>query len=78
MSDPAESDYVRVTVETELGAVYEFPDVHWRTLWVILRSDTMQGFTQLSLVNLSQACMVIPVRIIKRVRINGDTYWEKK
>lgn len=66
---------VTVKIVTELGAEYVFPDVLKETMDALLSSDTLHGFAQISLVNQSAACLVIPRRIIKTISVNGEVRW---
>lgn len=66
---------VRVTITTELGAVYELPDMFAHVLETLLVSDKLHGFPQISLVNASSACLVMPTRIIKTIAVDGEIKW---
>jgi hypothetical protein len=66
---------VTVKIVTELGAEYAFPDVLRETVDSLLSSDTLHGFSQISFVNQSAACLVVPRRIIKTISVDGEIRW---
>ena len=66
---------VVVEVETKLGARYVFPDMPWDVLSELCRNNAILGFSQLSLVNQSGAAFIIPTRIIKSIKANGEVTW---
>lgn len=72
---PPPPKLVKVTITTELGAVYEFPDMFLHVLEALTLSPTLNGFAQISLVNASSACLVMPTRIIKTIAADGEIKW---
>ena len=65
---------VSIRVETTLGAVYEFPDVDPTQVtkghldfWVTVGSIT--------LANISNACLIVPFRIVAALYIDGEKKW---
>lgn len=64
---------VTVEIETILGAVYVFPDV------ALEEVDTMMKHfheaSSVTLVSVSRACLVLPPRIVKVVRVDGKERW---
>ena len=62
---------------TELGAWYTFPDVDMAEIIRLVQSMPI-SLAQLTVVNASGACLVVPVRIITYVA-NGDrsVVWKK-
>ncbi len=75
MTAPVDTPLVAVMVVTELGAEYHFPDVLRSQIEPLLVSDTLHGFTQLTVINQSGACLVIPKRIIKTIALDGEIKW---
>lgn len=73
-----EQKLVRVKITTELGAVYEFPDMIAQILEPLIASENLCGFPQISLVNASSACLVLPVRIIKTIEVDGEVKWHSR
>ena len=69
------SNLVNITITTQLGAVYELPDVPEATIAELLKSPNLHGFPSLSLINQSQACLVIPTRIIATIAVAGEVRW---
>lgn len=69
---------VQVTITTELGAVYEFPDMFLHVLETLIASETLHGFAQVSLINQSSACLVLPTRIVKTIAVNGEIKWRSR
>jgi len=67
-------DLVTVTIETTLGARYEFPDMSRRIVEGLI-TDELALLGNLTLVNVSQAVLVIPLRIVKVLAINGEVKW---
>lgn len=76
---PAEEgeELVDVGVIALNGDRYEFPNVLWKTLWAVLRSETLHGFQRLSFMNPDQSCLVVPTSIIRNITINGQVYWTR-
>lgn len=72
-------DLAEVRFETYLGAVYLFPDVDREALEKVLpklSNRIPEGHGQLQLVNASVALLSIPLRIVKRVLVAGEVWWE--
>lgn len=73
-SIPPSVELVRVTIETTLGAIYEFPDMPRAELDRLLKDNiAFQG--DLTLSNVSRAVLLLPTRIIKTLAINGEVKW---
>jgi hypothetical protein len=73
-SPPPSGELVEVRIETTLGAHYSFPDMQRAMLEFLLKEDLgLDG--NLVLTNVSQAVLVVPVRIIKTLSINGEVKW---
>lgn len=66
---------VTLKITTELGAEYVFPDLPKETIDALLVNDAIVMFSQISLINQSGACLVIPRRIIKTIEVNGEVAW---
>lgn len=75
MSNSTELGLVIIEIDTTQGSRYVFPDMPWDVLSVLVQNDTLLGFSQLSLVNQSGAALVIPTRIIRTIRVNGEVKW---
>jgi len=73
-STPPPTDLVAVSIETVLGARYEFPDVSRRVVEDVITNE-LALVGNLTLVNVSHAALVLPVRIIKILAINGEVKW---
>jgi hypothetical protein len=69
---------VKVKITTELEAVYEFPDMFLSALDTLIASENLHGFAQVSLVNASSACLVLPSRIIKTIEVDGEVKWRSR
>jgi hypothetical protein len=66
---------VKLTITTSLDAEYVLPDVPEKAIEELIKSPNLHGFPTLSLVNQSQACLMIPARIIKTVAVDGEVRW---
>lgn len=66
---------VKLTLTTFLEAEYVLPDVPDKTIEELIKSPSLHGFTTLSLVNQSGACLMLPSRIIKTVAVDGEVRW---
>lgn len=66
---------VTITVTTTLGAEYKFPDVMSKVADDLLISDTLHGFVQVTFVNQSGACLIIPRQIIQTIAVEGEVRW---
>ena len=69
------SNLVTLTITTTLDAKYEFPDVLTKVANDLLVSDTLHGFVQVSFVNQSGACLIIPRHVIKTIAVDGEVRW---
>ena len=67
-------ELVRVTLTTHLGAVYEVPDMTRAQIEQTLTEDWALG-SSLTLVNVSQAVLVLPFRILASIAVNGELKW---
>lgn len=69
---------VEVAFETILGARYVFPDMNAEMFKAVCldRIEHLRD-VNLTLVNVSQACLVMPVRIIKKILVNGEERWTR-
>ena len=75
MTEQGTSSLVSVIVTTELGAVYHFPDMQRAHVEALLKSPNLHGFAQVTFVNQSAACLVIPARIIRTIAVDGEIKW---
>ena len=67
---------VAVEIETLLGATYRIPDVTAGALEDFIRQwPPSQG--TLSIVNVSNACLFMPTRIVNIIRVDGVVRWER-
>lgn len=66
---------VQVEFETLLGATYSFPDMNLEEVEHLLK-DFHQD-RDITLVNMSRACLVIPPRIVKTIRVGGEERWTR-
>lgn len=74
MDSSPPSGLVTVTIETRMGAVYQFPDMTRGSVDKLLRDNiAFQGDIILS--NISRATLVLPTRIIKTLAIDGEVKW---
>lgn len=64
-----------IEFETTLGALYSFPDVNLDDIEAMLKHFNHEQ--QVTLVNVSRACMVIPSRVVKTIRVGGVERWTK-
>jgi hypothetical protein len=62
-------------IETRLGKLYKFPDVA-EGVRLPVGSGLDENTTQLTVTNVSGACLVIPFRIIAKLWFNGSLVWE--
>ncbi len=62
-------------IETRLGSKYLFPDVA-EGIRLPTGAGLDSSMTQLTVTNASGACLVVPYRIIKLIRIDGTIMWE--
>jgi hypothetical protein len=68
------ADLTNVTIETTLGALYVFPDMLRPALEEALRHGAWDE-GQLTLVNVSNACLMMPNRIVKTLSFDGQVRW---
>lgn len=63
-------------IETELGAIYTFPDMACDTVKLLVQ-DLKKGTTasNISFVNVSGAALVLPFRIVKEIRMGKEIVW---
>jgi hypothetical protein len=66
---------VSIEFETTLGAVYSFPDMDLDELESFLRNFTVDH--DVTLVNVSRACLVVPSRIVHVIRVGGEERWRR-
>lgn len=62
------------TIETRLGAVYVFPDMATE-VDVPVGSGLNSSETNLTMINVSGACLVLPWRIIKQIKMDEQVIW---
>lgn len=70
------ADLISVEVETTLEARYVFPDMPRDTLTRALQSDVLEN-GQFVLVNVSHASLVMPMRIVKHIKVGGEVIWRR-
>lgn len=63
-----------VGIATKTGSRYEFPDMSKSEVFKIL-GPQLFGANDLILVNISGACITIPIRIIDSIAIDGEVTW---
>lgn len=68
---------VEVEFETSLGAVYRFPDVDEADVEALIQRFPPRDTANLTLVNVSRACLALPVRIINFIRVGGVERWHR-
>ena len=66
---------VTVEFETTLGAVYVFPDMDLKEIEAMLRHFNFDH--NVTLLNISRACLVLPQRIVKSIRVGGEERWTR-
>lgn len=72
---PPPIDLVAVTIVTKLEETYLFPDMARGEIERVIVEDWAIPSGTLTLVNVSQACLVIPIRIIRTIKINDEVKW---
>lgn len=76
MSSALGTDLVEVTVETSLGAKYVFPDMPRTTLDNVIQLKGWKYENPFILVNVSGACLSVPMRIVATVSYDGEVKWK--
>lgn len=66
-----------VEFETTMGAVYKFPDVDSGALDQLVSFFPSSTHPQVTLTNVSQACLVLPARIVASIRVDGVERWRR-
>lgn len=66
---------VDLTITTHLDAKYIFPDVLTKAANDLLGSETLHGFVQVTFVNQSGACLIVPRHIIKTIAVGEEVRW---
>jgi HD-like signal output (HDOD) protein len=72
---PPPPDLVVVIINTRLKETYRFPDMTRREIERVIAEDWALPTGTLTLVNISQACLVLPIRIIAEVFVDGVKKW---
>lgn len=78
-TQPQKADLVTVEMHTHLGAVYTFPDMDRENLEELLpklSNRIPEEHGQLQLVNASIALISVPFRILKKILVGGELWWE--
>lgn len=68
-------ELVPVMIVTTLGEMYRFPDMTRREIERVIAEDWVLPGGMLTLVNISQACLVVPIRIIASIHVSGEKKW---
>lgn len=63
-----------VGIETKTGSRYTFPDMSRDDLFKVLGPQLL-GAGTLTLVNISGACLTVPLRIISAIAIDDEVAW---
>lgn len=72
------SKLAELTLRTSLGAEYKFPDADEDELKNLIKGLQLgTHLSQLTLTNVSGACLVLPIRIVASVSINGEEKWHR-
>jgi hypothetical protein len=71
---PAKGSLVEVAFETHLGAKYMLPDMDCAEMEK-LATFFPTSYSSITLVNVSQACLVLPLRTVRVFYINGVERW---
>ena len=71
-------EFVTVGIETKLGAHYSFPDMDRSALdRLIMRNDNNElRLDAVLLTNASQAVLTIPSRIVSKITVEGEDWWQ--
>lgn len=66
-----------VEIETHQGSKYVFPDMKWESLAFALPPSgrVPESMSVLTLCNYSGACLTLPFRIVKEVRVGKAILW---
>jgi hypothetical protein len=68
--------FVTVSIETFEGASYVLPDMDGRIFEkVLLHEEMWKRLSSFTISNVSGACLVVPMRIIKDIRVDGEVKW---
>jgi len=62
-----------LTVETKDGSIYKFPDMNMDEF--VLMFGARASTETITLVNASNALLMMPIRIIKEVRASDNSAW---
>ena len=72
---PPPLDLVVVTIHTRLGETYRFPDMARREIERVIAEDWTLPTGMFTLVNISQAVLVLPIRIIAEIFVGYERKW---
>lgn len=64
---------VDLIIETKLGKTYTFPDVEDTIVAQVLRN--VERHPNITIVNQSNACLVLPTRIVQVLKVDGAEKW---
>lgn len=64
-----------IEITTKTGAVYVFPDFPKDEIFRVLSSQVFAS-GDLTLTNVSGACLVIALRIVEKVTADGEVVWK--
>ena len=73
-SIPPSLQLVTITIETFLGATYVFPDMSRAEIDRLLK-DNIAFHGDLTLSNVGRAVLLLPIRIIKTLSVEGEVKW---
>jgi len=71
-----EAPLVTMWFETHLGARYEMPDMLRERVDEAHRQLDTPGLDRISVLNISEAMMFLPKRIIKKAGVGKRCFWE--
>ena len=74
---PAGSDLVIVTIKTTQDSEYIFPDMSRQMLENVIKNSGWLADSNVVLVNVSGACLVIAARIVKSLSYDGEVRWPR-
>lgn len=66
---------VQVELRTYLGAAYVFPDMEHAEVERMIDSLQSASLSQITLVNVSQAALCVPLRIVVQIVVDGEERW---